>query len=106
MRRSGAGLCLTLPASSCAGIQTQTAECLVIGEIVVDKLIVALNKVDLFPAETRAASLARVQKGLAKVFERTRFAGCPMVVVAARPGGGEGQSGVWAGACVCVCGCP
>ena len=60
-----------------------------------DKLIVALNKADLLPAETRAGSLARVQKGLAKVFEKTRFAGCPMVVVAARPGGGEGQTGVW-----------
>jgi selenocysteine-specific elongation factor len=73
------------------GIQTQTAECLVIGELVVDKLIVALNKVDLFPADSRAASLAKVQKGLAKVFEKTRFAGCPQVVVSARPGGGDGQ---------------
>lgn len=35
-------------------IQTQTAECIVLGEILMDKLIVAMNKVDLFPAETRA----------------------------------------------------
>ena len=30
-------------------IQTQTAECIVLGEILMDKLIIALNKVDLFP---------------------------------------------------------
>jgi selenocysteine-specific elongation factor len=35
------------------GIQTQTAECLVIGEITTDNLIVALNKVDLLPTAGR-----------------------------------------------------
>lgn len=30
-------------------IQTQTAECIVLGEIMMDKLIIAFNKVDLFP---------------------------------------------------------
>jgi selenocysteine-specific elongation factor len=35
------------------GIQTQTAECLVIGEILIDDLVVVLNKVDLLPAEDR-----------------------------------------------------
>lgn len=29
-------------------IQTQTAECIVLGEILMDKLIVAFNKIDLF----------------------------------------------------------
>merc|ERR1711965_1145257 len=32
------------------GIQTQTAECLVIGEITNDTLIVVLNKLDVLPA--------------------------------------------------------
>jgi selenocysteine-specific elongation factor len=35
-------------------IQTQTAECIVLGELLMDKLIVALNKVDLFPTGERA----------------------------------------------------
>ena len=32
------------------GMQTQTAECLVIGEIVCSKLLVVLNKTDLLPS--------------------------------------------------------
>ena len=32
-------------------IQTQTAECIVLGEILMDKLIVAFNKIDLLKAE-------------------------------------------------------
>ena len=31
------------------GIQTQTAECVVIGEILADKFLIVLNKVDLLP---------------------------------------------------------
>lgn len=38
------------------GMQTQTAECLVIGEIVCEKLLVVLNKVDLIPESKRQAS--------------------------------------------------
>jgi len=36
------------------GIQTQTAECLVIGEILNDTLIVVLNKLDMLPEASRA----------------------------------------------------
>jgi selenocysteine-specific translation elongation factor len=36
------------------GIQTQTAECLVVGEILTQQLIVVLNKTDMLPADTRA----------------------------------------------------
>ena len=32
-------------------IQTQTFECIVLGEILMEKLLVALNKVDLFAGE-------------------------------------------------------
>ena len=35
------------------GMQTQTAECLVIGEIVCEKMLVVLNKIDLIPKEKR-----------------------------------------------------
>eukprot|EP00462_Mataza_sp_D1_P003489 CAMPEP_0175114438 /NCGR_PEP_ID=MMETSP0086_2-20121207/16866_1 /TAXON_ID=136419 /ORGANISM="Unknown Unknown, Strain D1" /LENGTH=79 /DNA_ID=CAMNT_0016394107 /DNA_START=37 /DNA_END=273 /DNA_ORIENTATION=- len=47
------------------GIQTQTAECLVIGEILMDELIVVLNKVDLMPDKKK---LETVTKKLRKVF--------------------------------------
>jgi len=39
------------------GVQTQTAECLVIGEIICDKMLVVLNKVDLVPEAKRKVSV-------------------------------------------------
>jgi len=42
------------------GIQTQTAECLVIGEITCDKMIVVLNKIDLIDPAKRASTIDRV----------------------------------------------
>ena len=42
------------------GIQTQTAECLVIGEIACEKMLVVLNKTDLLPAEKREAAIEKV----------------------------------------------
>ena len=43
------------------GIQTQTAECLVIGEITNDKMIIVLNKVDMIPEASRAEKLTKLQ---------------------------------------------
>lgn len=40
-------------------IQTQTAECIVLGELLMDKLIVALNKVDMFPDGERSNMIAQ-----------------------------------------------
>jgi selenocysteine-specific elongation factor len=42
------------------GIQTQTAECLVIGEIACSHLVVVLNKIDLVQPEKREATIAKV----------------------------------------------
>lgn len=42
------------------GIQTQTAECLVIGEITCNKMIVVLNKIDLIPNEKRQPTIEKV----------------------------------------------
>jgi selenocysteine-specific elongation factor len=42
------------------GIQTQTAECLVIGEIACNKLIVVLNKVDMVAEDKREAAIIKV----------------------------------------------
>ncbi len=43
------------------GIQTQTAECLVIGEITCDKMLVVVNKVDLVPKEKREQTVEKVK---------------------------------------------
>ena len=66
------------------GIQTQTAECLVIGEITTDNMIVALNKCDLLPAEpaARAAALAAASTKVRAALASTRFANAPFVPVA------------------------
>jgi selenocysteine-specific elongation factor len=75
------------------GIQTQTAECLVIGEITNDKMIIVLNKIDLLPAEGRQEKLAKMQTRIRKTLGATKFADAPMVAVAAKPGGQEGADG-------------
>lgn len=43
------------------GMQTQTAECLVIGEIACTKMIVVLNKVDLLPPAKKDAMIEKVK---------------------------------------------
>lgn len=35
------------------GIQAQTAECIVVGELTTEHLVIALNKIDTLPEETR-----------------------------------------------------
>ena len=42
------------------GMQTQTAECLVIGEITCNQMIVVLNKIDLIPNEKRQLTIDKV----------------------------------------------
>jgi len=42
------------------GIQTQTAECLVIGEITANKMVVVLNKIDLIPVNKRDVTIDKV----------------------------------------------
>ena len=42
------------------GVQTQTAECLVIGEILCEKMVVVLNKVDLLKEDKRDALIEKV----------------------------------------------
>ena len=55
------------------GIQVQTAECLVIGEITVDKLLVVLNKVDLIAAEKRDKIVEKAKKRVAQTLKITTF---------------------------------
>ena len=66
------------------GIQTQTAECLVIGEILKRKLLIALNKVDLFEAAERDTKIEAAAKGLQKALKDSFFgSGVPVKPVIA-----------------------
>ena len=69
-----------------SGLQAQTAECLVVGEIATRHLCVVLNKIDLLPQDTRDRLVAKAKKRLAQTLAATTFAGCPMVAVSAKPG--------------------
>lgn len=69
------------------GIQTQTAECIVIAEITTDNMIIVLNKVDTIPEAERPAKIERVSNRIRKVFAATKFAGIPIVATSAAVGG-------------------
>lgn len=71
------------------GVQTQTAECLLIGELTCPRMVVVLNKTDLLPADKRQAAIEKMTKRLHKTLENTRFKECPVIAVAAKPGGPE-----------------
>ena len=69
------------------GIQTQTAECIVIGEITTDKLIIVLNKCDLLPEAERDIRIEKMTNKLRKVFATTKFANSPIIATSAAVGG-------------------
>ena len=71
------------------GIQTQTAECVVIGEITTDNAIIVLNKIDTIPADERDDRLERVQRRVRAQLRasHSKLAEAPMVCVAAAVGG-------------------
>uniref|UniRef100_H3AZ57 Eukaryotic elongation factor, selenocysteine-tRNA specific n=1 Tax=Latimeria chalumnae TaxID=7897 RepID=H3AZ57_LATCH len=71
------------------GMQTQSAECLLIGEITCPKMVVVLNKIDLLPEGKRQAAVEKMTKRMQKTLENTRFQGSPIIPVAAKPGGPE-----------------
>lgn len=68
------------------GLQTQTAECLVVGELLTDKMLVVLNKIDLLPSETRDIKILKMKKKISNTLGSTRFANAPIVAVSACPG--------------------
>ena len=67
------------------GIQTQTAECLVIGEITCDTMLVVINKIDLLPKDKREQSVEKMKKKLRMALSKTKFSNCDMIAVAAKP---------------------
>ncbi|EDV55453.1 selenocysteine-specific elongation factor [Drosophila erecta] len=69
------------------GIQTQTAECLIIGELLQKKLIVVINKIDVYSADQRTSKLEKLRLRLAKTLEATTFGGqVPIYAVSALQG--------------------
>lgn len=55
------------------GIQTQTAECLIIGELLQKKLLVVINKIDALPVEQRQTKLEKLRNRLRKTLASTSF---------------------------------
>lgn len=71
------------------GIQTQTAECIVIGELLQRKLIVVVNKVDLLESSQKAVLLKKLETKLRKTLAATRFGDkFPLYAVSALNGEG------------------
>lgn len=71
------------------GIQAQTAECIVLGEMLGRKLVVVLNKVDLVHGETpeeKRQNIEKKKRQLRAVFAKTRWPDAPFVEAAASPG--------------------
>ena len=67
------------------GIQTQTAECLVLAEVSpCSRLVVVLNKTDLVPEAERAKRVDKLSKAIEKHLSRTKFKGCAVVACSAR----------------------
>mmetsp|Transcript_6312 Transcript_6312/g.9528 ORF Transcript_6312/g.9528 Transcript_6312/m.9528 type:complete len:1035 (-) Transcript_6312:33-3137(-) len=69
------------------GIQTQTAECIVIGEITTDKMIVVLNKVDMIPEQDKESQIDKMIKKIRKVFSTTKFSDVEIILTSAAIGG-------------------
>ncbi|GJP34601.1 hypothetical protein CLOM_g19027 [Closterium sp. NIES-68] len=68
------------------GIQTQTAECLVVGEVSPTKeMVVVLNKTDLLPAATKQVQIDKTRKRLKATLKGTKFADAAIVTTAAPP---------------------
>ena len=84
--------CMILVVDVNKGIQTQTAECVVVGEIAVKKLIVCLNKIDsIEDEEKRKAKIVQVEKKIRMALSKSKFASLDFVATSARPGGGNDQ---------------
>ncbi|OMJ20549.1 Selenocysteine-specific elongation factor [Smittium culicis] len=65
------------------GIQTQTAECIVLAEILKLPLIIALNKIDLIPENSKQTRLTKVSNLIKKSLSNTTFKSSPIVHISA-----------------------
>jgi len=69
------------------GMQTQTAECLVIAEMTTRNLIVVLNKIDMFPEEEREERVKMAERKMRMALRGTKFEDAQMVGISACVGG-------------------
>jgi selenocysteine-specific elongation factor len=76
------------------GIQTQTAESLVIGEITTNLLIVILNKVDLLPEVTKQQEIASCTSKIKKALSNMKFGTNVRFIALSACPGGAGKVGV------------
>ncbi|KXS20666.1 P-loop containing nucleoside triphosphate hydrolase protein [Gonapodya prolifera JEL478] len=67
------------------GIQTQTAECLVLANLLHLPLLCALNKVDLFPAKGRDEAIQKATQRIRKGLGQAGYGGVQLIGVAANP---------------------
>ena len=77
------------------GIEVQTAECLVIGEIIkrgTCPLLVVMNKVDLLPPASRDDAVEKMRKKVGLTLKKTKFADNFKTVVACAAPGGQGDT--------------
>eukprot|EP00929_Paragymnodinium_shiwhaense_P081401 TRINITY_DN4257_c0_g1_i2.p1 TRINITY_DN4257_c0_g1~~TRINITY_DN4257_c0_g1_i2.p1 ORF type:complete len:669 (-),score=147.97 TRINITY_DN4257_c0_g1_i2:81-2087(-) len=77
------------------GIQAQTAECLVVAEILANQLVIVLNKIDMIQEAKRDKMLKAITKMLRQTFAATKFGtDLPFAYVSANPSGGDAPIGV------------
>ena len=69
------------------GMQTQTAECLVIAEMTTRNLIVVLNKIDMFPESEREERVRIAEKKMRAALRGTKFENAHMIGISACVGG-------------------
>ena len=88
--------CMILVVDVNKGIQTQTAECVVVGEIAVKKLIVCLNKIDsIQDEEKRKTKVEQVEKKYEWRCRNQNWRSLDFVATKALEEWGEERSGCW-----------
>ena len=73
------------------GMQTQTAECLVIGEIMCKQMVVVLNKIDLLPQEKRTSLIEKMRKKMSLTLAKTVLKNAPIIPVSANSSDEDGD---------------
>ena len=69
------------------GWQAQTTECLVLAELTSPHLVIALNKVDMFPPQERQQKLEEAKMKVLERLKNSKFVNPPMIGVSACIGG-------------------
>lgn len=68
------------------GIQAQTAECIILAELLSERAIVALNKIDLFPEATRMKQTRKAGRAVLEALKLTKLADSELCPVSAAKG--------------------